>query len=211
MTSDEAAEFEPFVVDVNVGGSGIARERAGPYSMRLTDERLTLSPKSKGGLGFNRLPVSIEYGSLSELSNHVRDKGYFKANFGTTKNQWGRSDELVMGIGIVDRDQFERVASVLDKLPPEVSAKRCPKCKGAVLEDVCGACGAHFSEHYRKRGIGKIFGGVTLAVVAVFALSLISPDSSTIFFFFLLLAGLGIFQTLRGLYQLVLGTRVGKL
>jgi hypothetical protein len=117
------------------------------------------------------------WSQLREMKNYIRSKGRF-SYFGTI-HTWGGDLEQVIRVGLKGgQSERERLAGVFDKLPPDVSARKCPECSGPVIDDTCRDCGKSFTGQNRAKGLRRIAIGAAMLVIGI-ALTSASYKSST--------------------------------
>ena len=173
----------------------------GKASITVTPTAIRLESTGKGleKLLSNFKPVELPWGALREVKNRVSDKGFFIANFGADKG-----DELVRRVVLDKRQDVSLLSTLLDGLPEEARAQRCPRCGGSVVGGTCNACGRNPSSANRKQGLIMLIGGIVLFAVGAALLG--ASESGSQFAFFL--AGIGLITALYGLVKTVLGLRM---
>ena len=143
---------------------------------------------------------------LEELKNDVREKGRFSYR-GMIHNGLNEVRALIR-VGLADPAERERLAAIFDKLPPEVSGRKCPECAGNVVDNVCRNCGQTFTGQQRRKGLKMILIGSVLLVLGIVLTSATYNSSSGSMWLFYGPIILGAGLIVGGLIGLIFGTRV---
>jgi hypothetical protein len=173
--------------------------RLGPAELEVTRSGLRLRCKYKSVAPPDGI-LEVPWSNLRELKNWLRDDRSFVANFG---------DEFVITVNVKDAtpDRITSLSGVFDRLPPEISASRCPSCSGPVLNDICRDCGKSFIKEQRTKGSKRIaVGGLLLGVGLLLTISTYNSAGGTVVVFYGMML-VGAYYLVTGLLRLVFGVR----
>ena len=191
-------DIEPTTFDANslnpFGG------RVGKLSLEFDREGFRLINK-KG-----RTVSTVVWFELEELKNEVREKGRF--SYRGTINSGPGDVQAVIRVGLANESDRERLAEIFDKLPQDVSGRKCTECGGTVVDNICKNCGESFTGQQRRKGLKFILIGSILVVIGiVLSYATYSPSSDSMWLFYgPIVIGAGL--VVGGLIGLVFGKRV---
>jgi hypothetical protein len=153
-----------------------------------------------------RTVSTVFWFELEELKNDVRDKGRF--SYRGTINSGPGDVQAVIRVGLANESDRERLATIFDKLPAEVSGRKCPDCGGIVVENLCRNCGQSFTGQQRRRGLKFILIGILLVVIGGgLSYATYNPSSGSMWLFYgPIVIGAGL--VIGGLIGLIFGKRV---
>lgn len=150
--------------------------------------------------------VNMSWTELEELKNEVREKGRFSFRGTITTNLTDATG--LIRVGVSDAAERERLASIFDKLPPEMSGRKCSNCGGAILNNVCRNCGETFTGQQRRKGLKYIGFGVGLMLLGIVLTYSMYDESSSYIIVFVGPIVLGAALIIGGLIALIFGKRV---
>ena len=151
--------------------------------------------------------VNMPWIELEELKNDVREKGRFSFRGTITTNLTDATG--LIRVGVSDPAERERLASIFDKLPPEVSGRKCSTCGGPIVNNVCRNCGETFTGQQRRKGLRFIGIGSGLMVLGFLLTYALYSESSSYIIVFVGPIIMGAALIITGLVGLVFGKRVG--
>ena len=153
-----------------------------------------------------RTVSTVVWFELEELKNEVREKGRF--SYRGTINSGPGDVQAVIRVGLANDSDRERLAEIFDKLPQDVSGRKCTECGGTVVDNICKNCGESFTGQQRRKGLKFILIGSILIVIGVaLSYATYSPSSGSMWLFYgPIVIGAGL--VVGGLVGLVFGKRV---
>ncbi len=176
-----------------------AGRRLGPAELEVTRSGLRLRCKYKSSAPPDGI-LDVSWNNVRELKDRVRHDHIFVANFGK---------ELVITVRIKDAtpDRIASLADVFDRLPPEISAFRCPACSGAVFNNICKDCGKAFTAEVRTGGAKRTaLGGLLLGFGLLLTISTYNSAGGTVVVFWGMML-IGAYYLVTGLLRLLFGVR----
>jgi hypothetical protein len=195
-------------INLDIEPRTFAAHSLNPFGMRVG--KLTLEVDREGFRLLNkkgRTLTTMPWIELEEFKNEVREKGRFLFRGSITTGMTDATGKIRVGLGD-DPEDREGLAAIFDKLPPEVTGRRCSDCSGAIIDNVCRRCGATFTGQQRRKGAKYILIGSALVVLGVVLSSATySPSSGTMWLFYGPIVAGGVLA-IAGLIGLVFGKRV---
>lgn len=136
---------------VDIEPAAFSAHSLNPFGMRVG--KLSLELDSNGFRLLNRkgkLISTVLWIELEKFTNEVREKGRFSFH-GTIAGLTDATGKVRVGLAQVE--DRERLASIFDQLPVEVTGLRCTACGGALVKNVCRKCGTSFAGEHRRKGL----------------------------------------------------------
>lgn len=138
--------------------SGAEEHWTGPGKLTVTTDRLSLISK---GFMSNGAAMEIPWTVVRELKNEITNRARFSAVINNLKLTF-----------IITEGDKGALDSILKSLPWETRAQMCPKCGGAVRDDICQSCGINPKAWLRRRGLIILGSGLAMFILGVgFALA----------------------------------------
>lgn len=195
------------VVNVDIEPTTFSANSLNPFGMSVGKLILEMD---RDGFRLNnkkgKTVVNMPWTELEELKNEVREKGRFSFR-GTISTNLTDATGLIR-VGVSDPAERERLASIFDKLPPEMSGRKCSTCGGAIINNVCRSCGETFTGQQRRKGLKYIGLGVGLMLLGIVLTYSMYDESSSYMIVFLGPIVLGAGLIIGGLIALIFGKRV---
>lgn len=194
-------------INVDIAPTSFEASSLNAFGVRVGKLTLEIDREGIRLINKNGRPVStVVWFELEELKNEVREKGRFSYR-GIIDT--GLNDvQAVIRVGLANDSDRESLAALFDKLPAEVSGRKCPDCGGPVVDDLCRNCGQSFTGQQRRKGLTFILIGSILCVVGVvLSYATYNPSSGSMWLFYGPIV-IGVVLVIGGLIGLIFGKRV---
>lgn len=149
------------------------------------------------------LRIEKDWSLVRQVKNRLAEKKPgFELNVGD-----GKADRL-MKVRVLEGD-VPWLSQFLDGLGEDCFLPKCPRCGGAVVGRVCKQCHQNVAGAYRTQGLIAIFVGIGLIILGIVA-TIASYESARPGGSYTIWYGacvVGAISLLRGLYQIISGSR----
>ena len=203
--SEIKLDIVPVTFEVMAGLRG-GQSAGGRATLTVNQSGMYLQWEKEGTPLNPRNPFGVLWGDLRELK---RGKKRFSANIGIRKTAEFASGDIILRFILMEesRAKIGQLRSVFEKLPAQAFSRRCPKCSGPVVKDICGNCGNSFSSHQRRKGIRYLVLGALLTMAGIGLFPVLSE--SALWLIFVGLIVFGVVFLISGIIRLIFGIRAG--